>query len=274
MIVIVMDKRKLGFQSQSHFFLVVSLFPPSALCYIIPRQKQKKFTQYKCATFLLAVVRAVCMQSAATITHVRGGPCVLPYIPSKDDHFEHSSCSSHQLLDSVKLTSVLTSNDCDHLERFQPKMTHPQPQEISTLDKVPDEILNEIFTYIAIDSPFRDECGVLGYGTHPLLPVVQVNKRFNAVASPLMVRKCRLALTDQTSVGAGFVLHLLRKPHLRSQVKSLALDVLSFDPAWFDDGTPAARGNRWPRSFIPTAECEQLIESAEKACPPAGSHEV
>lgn len=136
-------------------------------------------------------------------------------------------------------------------------MTHPQPHEISTLDSVPDEILNEIFSHIVMETPFRDEWGLPAYSSHPLLPVVQVNRRFNAIASPLMVRKWRLRFTDQSIASdAGFVLHLLKRPHLRSQIRSLALDVLDFDAAWFDD------------SHIPTVEVEQLVESAEKACPP------
>lgn len=135
-------------------------------------------------------------------------------------------------------------------------MTHPQPQEISTLDSVPDEILNEIFTHIVKESPFRDECGLHVYSSHPLLPVVQVNRRFNALASPLMVRKWRLRFTDHSIASdAGFVLHLLKQPHLRSQIRSLALNVPDTDYASFDD------------SHIPTVEVEQLVESAEKACP-------
>lgn len=132
---------------------------------------------------------------------------------------------------------------------------------------VPDEILNEILTHIVNDSTFRNECGVLKHGTNPLLPVVLVNRRFNAVASPLMVRKWRMRSTGRGANGVGFARHLLEQPHRRSQVTSLALDVDSFDEAVFDDGKPTVRGNRWPRSFIPKPECEQLAESAEKACP-------
>lgn len=136
-------------------------------------------------------------------------------------------------------------------------MTHPQPQEISILDSVPDEILKEIFTHIVMGSPFREEYDSPEYISHPLLPVVQVNRRFNAIASPLMVRKWRLRFTDQSIASdAGFVLHLLKQPHLRSQIRSLALNVLDFDAEWFDD------------SHIPTVEVQQLVESAERACPP------
>lgn len=65
----------------------------------------------------------------------------------------------------------------------------------------------------------------------------------------------------------AFELHLLKQPHLRAQVKSLAVDVLDSDFRRFDDGDLATLENRLPRSFVPTAEIEQLVKSAEKACP-------
>lgn len=149
-------------------------------------------------------------------------------------------------------------------------MTSPSPQRISPLDRVPDEILNEIFDHIAIDTNFRDECGNLAYGPRPspLLATVQVNRRFNAVASPLMVRKWRLELKYHMAGSTGFVRHLLKQANLRSQVRSLALFV-DFAPVEFDwNSQRGTKRNRWPPSFIPTVECEQLAESAEKACAP------
>lgn len=148
-------------------------------------------------------------------------------------------------------------DDRDHLERIQSKMRRSQPQNISTFDSVPDEILNEIFKYVAGDLPFFDGRHEVPYLPHPLLPVVQVNRRFNALASALMVRKWRVELNDISLANeAAFVLYLLKQPHLRSQVRSLALYILSFDAPSFDD------------SDMPTVEVGQLVESAEKACGP------
>lgn len=95
-----------------------------------------------------------------------------------------------------------------------------------------------------------------------LLPVVQVNKRFNAVATPLLVRDWHLRPADES--GAKFVLHLLKHPQLRSRVKSLTIDERGFRkriPIQY------ATDYRWPQSLCSTAELEQLATSAEETCP-------
>lgn len=144
-------------------------------------------------------------------------------------------------------------------------MTHPQPQATSPFEGVPDEVLHDILMHIATDYPVRE--GLFKYGPHPLLPVAQVNRRFNAVASPLLVRKWHLTTTGQS--GAKFVLHLLKHHHLRSQVKSLALDVRMFDNEPVPrEPTHDVLDNCWFRSHISPAEVEQLVESAQEACPP------
>lgn len=144
-------------------------------------------------------------------------------------------------------------------------MADPQTQAISAVEKVPDEIWYDIFMHVALDHPQRDERGFPTDGPHPLLPVAQANKRFNAVAGPLLVTKWHLTPTRES--GAKFARHLLKHPHLRSRVKSLGLSVLTFTPTR-PQARRASLRNRWPPSFIPTAEAEQLVESAEKTCPP------
>ncbi|KAJ0116993.1 hypothetical protein J7T55_003408 [Diaporthe amygdali] len=146
-------------------------------------------------------------------------------------------------------------------------MTQAQLHATSPFERAPDEVLNEIFMHIATEYPENSDCGLLTwpYGPHPLLPVVQVNKRFNAVASPLLVLNWRLRPTDRN--GAKFVLHLLKHPYLRSQVKSLALNVLSFERALQGDD-PAPPYNRWPQSYCSTEEVELLVQSAERIYPP------
>ena len=120
--------------------------------------------------------------------------------------------------------------------------------------------------HIATDYPVREGCGLLEYGPHPLLPLVQVNRRFNAVANPLLVRKWHLTTTLTGRSGPKFVLHLLKHHHLRSQVKFLALDVRLFDPMP-RELIHDMRDYSWLRIHTSTVEVEQLVESAEKTCP-------
>lgn len=152
-------------------------------------------------------------------------------------------------------------------------MTHTQLQAITTLETVPDEVLHEIFLHVATGHSGHDEHSFPISGPHPLLPVVQVNRRFNTVASPLLVRDWHLRLSDES--GAKFVLHLLKHPELRSQVKSLALyERLLRSPG--PDGrarqednsrSPRAPGDRWPQNSCSTVELEQLAQSAEETWP-------
>lgn len=151
---------------------------------------------------------------------------------------------------------------CDHvdLEGHQPKMTQAQPPAI---ERIPVEVLHEIFMLVAAATPGYDEHSFPVSGPHPLLPVVQVNRRFNTVASPLLVRNWRLRPADES--GAKFVLHLLKHPHLRSQIKSLAVDERA-QPGHHDHAT-REMGDRWPQSFCSAAELEQLAQSAEETYP-------
>lgn len=151
---------------------------------------------------------------------------------------------------------------CDHvdLEGHQPKMTQARPPAI---ERIPNEVFHEIFMLVAAATPVYDEHSFPVSGPHPLLPVVQVNKRFNTVASPLLVRNWRLRPADES--GARFVLHLLKQPHLRSQIKSLAVDERA-QPGYHDHA-PRAPGDRWPQSFCSPAEFEQLAQSAEETYP-------
>lgn len=144
-------------------------------------------------------------------------------------------------------------------------MTHPQPQTTSVLEEVPDEIWHGIFMHLALDHPQLDGPDFPTDGPHPLLPVVQVSKRFNTIASPLLVAKWHPKPTRPS--GAKFVLHLLKHPQLRSRVKHLTMDVIAFSAAR-PKGKRASLYNRWPSTFITAAEVEQLVESAEKTCPP------
>lgn len=151
-------------------------------------------------------------------------------------------------------------------------MTQDQPQAVATLERVPDEVLHEIFLHVATVCSRHDEHSSPTSGPHPLLPVVQVNRRFNTVASPLLVRNWHLRPAES---GAKFVLHLLKHPDLRSQVKSLALLDESFcSPApygrsrWADaNRSPRLPHDRWPQAFCSTGEMEQLARSAEEAYP-------
>lgn len=172
----------------------------------------------------------------------------------------HLFCSIHPFLVSPDLQFCLHD-----LEGHESQMADPQPQAIPAVEKVPDEIWHNIFMHVALDRPQRDERGFPTDGPHPLLPVVQANKRFNAVAGPLLVTNWHL--TPFRESGAKFALHLLEHPHLRSRVKSLGLSVLTFSPAR-PEALRASLRNRWPSGFIPAAEAEQLVESAEKTCPP------
>ncbi|KAL2279901.1 hypothetical protein FJTKL_13053 [Diaporthe vaccinii] len=156
-------------------------------------------------------------------------------------------------------------------------MTQTQPQAITTLETVPDEVLHEIFLHVATRYSRYDEHSFLLCGPHPLLPVVQVNRRFNTVASPLLVRDWHLRPADES--GAKFVLHLLKHPELGSLVKSLALDERLLGSPGPDGRTrqednsrsPRAPGDRWPQTSCSTVELEQLAQSAEENYPTLAS---
>lgn len=128
------------------------------------------------------------------------------------------------------------------------------------IERIPNEVFHEIFMLVAAATPGYDEHSFPVSGPHPLLPVVQVSKRFNTIASPLLVCNWRLRPADEN--GAKFVLHLLKQPHLRSQIKALAVDERA-QPGYHDHA-PRAPGDRWPRSFCSAAELEQLARSAEE----------
>lgn len=167
-------------------------------------------------------------------------------------------------------------NDRDDIEGYRSSMTKIQPRAITTLGTVPDEVLHEIFLHVATGHPGHDEHSFPIAGPHPLLPVVQVNRRFNTVASPLLVRDWHLRLADES--GAKFVLHLLKHPELRSQVKSLALyERLLRSPApdgrarQEDNSRSRAPGDRWPQNSCSTVELEQLAQSAEENYPTLAS---
>lgn len=151
---------------------------------------------------------------------------------------------------------------CDHveLEGHQPKMTQAQPPAI---ERIPNEVFHEIFLLVAAATPGYDEHSFPVSSPHPLLPVVQVNRRFNTVASPLLVRNWRLRPEDES--GVRFVLHLLKQPNLRSQIKSLAVDERA-QPGYHDHA-PRVPGDRWPLSFCSAAQLEQLAQSAEETYP-------
>lgn len=119
-----------------------------------------------------------------------------------------------------------------------------------------------------MDFHFRNGWGYTTYGDKPspLLPIVKVNRRFNAIASPLMVRKWHLELKYHVASSTGFVRHLLNKPYLRSQVRSLTLFV-DFAPVEFDWNPPSfPKRDRWPSSFLSAVECKWLAKSAKKQC--------
>ncbi|KAG6355927.1 hypothetical protein INS49_015311 [Diaporthe citri] len=152
-----------------------------------------------------------------------------------------------------------------------------QPRAITILETVPDEVLREMFLNVAAGYPGYDEHSFPVFGPHPLLPVVQVNRRFNTVANPLLVRNWQLSPAEKS--GAKFVLHLLKHPDLRSQVRSLALYEAS---SWSqapdgrarredDNRTPRAPHDRWPQTFCSTVEMEQLAQSAEETYPTLSS---
>lgn len=172
-------------------------------------------------------------------------------------------------------------NERDEIEGNWPSMTQIQPRAVTILETVPDEILHDIFLHVATEHPRRNKDNLPISGPHPLLPVVQVNRRFNTVASPLLVRNWHLRSADQS--GAKSVLHLLKHPELRSQVKSLALYEESFDEealayaltgrARHRDNSRARRASRdrWPQTFCSTVELEQLAQSAEETYPALSS---
>lgn len=139
-------------------------------------------------------------------------------------------------------------------------MTQAQPPAI---ERIPHEVLHEIFILVAAATPGYDEHSFPICGPHPLLPVVQVNRRFNTVASPLLVCNWRLRPADES--GARFVLHLLKQPHLRTRIKSLAVDECAQPGS--HDHDPRAPGDRWSRTFCSAAELEQLAQSAEETYP-------
>lgn len=151
-------------------------------------------------------------------------------------------------------------------------MTRTQPPATSIIDRVPDEVLHDMFLHVAAVPPFFPRSG-----PHPLLPVVQVSRRFNTVASPILVRDLHLRPTDES--GAQSVLHLLKHPHLRPQVKSLAMDERAYKVRAFRILSPQALArqddvhaqwepeDRWPKSFCSAAESEQLARSAEETYP-------
>lgn len=156
-------------------------------------------------------------------------------------------------------------------------MTRTQPPVISVIDRVPDEVLHEIFLRVAAVRRKYGDHSSRRPGRHPLLPVVQVCRRFNTVASPLLVRDLHLRPTDES--GAQSVLHLLKHPHLRPQVKSLTLDEREYKIHGFRALSPQALArqhdartrwvpvHRWPEGFCSVAELEQLAQSAEEAYP-------
>lgn len=164
-------------------------------------------------------------------------------------------------------------NDHDETEGHRSSMTQVQPQVIATLETVPNEVLHEIFLHVAAGHIGHDGFSFPISVPHPLLPVAQVNRRFNTVASPLLVRNWHLRPADES--GAKFVLHLLKHPDLRSQVKSLDLFEREFRPParfrteiqTYHNRAPGAPGDRWPESFCSTAELERLAQSAETTCP-------
>lgn len=164
-------------------------------------------------------------------------------------------------------------NDRDETEGYRSSTTQVQPQAITTLETVPNEVLHEIFLHVAPRYVGYDGFSFPLSGPDPLLPVAQVNRRFNTVASPLLVRDWYLRAADES--GARFVLHLLKHPDLRSQVKLLALLEREFRPPaqgrtlieTYVNRAPGAPGDRWPESFCSTAELERLAQSAETTCP-------
>lgn len=156
-------------------------------------------------------------------------------------------------------------------------MTSTQPPAISIVDRVPDEVLHDIFLHVAA---VREELGDRSFPRpvpHPLLPVAQVSRRFNAVATPLLTRDLHLRPSGESC--AQSVLHLLKHPHLRAQVKSLTLDEREYKVHTFRTLSPEALArqddvhaqwvpdDRWPESFCSAAESEQLGQSAEEAYP-------
>ncbi|PNP58441.1 hypothetical protein FNYG_15104 [Fusarium nygamai] len=123
------------------------------------------------------------------------------------------------------------------------------------LQGLPDEILADIFTLICDSDRLA------------LFQVVYANKRLYRIASPLLVRHWPFyPEIVHKQAPAHFALHLVRNPHLQSNVKSIVFDELirieEDDPSVGADGLDelaVAARQRFPELAKDPGWCEGLV---------------